>query len=148
MITPCVLDTSAAVKVALREDGATDVARIINLYGRQQQGPHISVPDLFFIESANVFWQAVRKGALTRDNAHAHLQGLLHMGFSVVSTSELADSALLLAGEHNISAYDACYVALAAALDAPLITADTRLIRALAATPYRLVTPEAFRPEG
>lgn len=31
---------------------------------------------------------------------------------------------------HNLSAYDACYVALAEALDCPLITTDGRLARA------------------
>jgi predicted nucleic acid-binding protein len=31
---------------------------------------------------------------------------------------------------HSISSYDACYVAVAEALDCPLLTADTRLARA------------------
>jgi len=31
---------------------------------------------------------------------------------------------------HSVSAYDACYVAVAEALDCPLLTADTRLARA------------------
>jgi predicted nucleic acid-binding protein len=31
---------------------------------------------------------------------------------------------------HNVSAYDACYIALSEALDAPLVTSDGRLARA------------------
>ena len=41
---------------------------------------------------------------------------------------------------HNLSAYDACYVALAEALDRPLLTADQRLATVPALTcPIALV---------
>jgi len=39
----------------------------------------------------------------------------------------------------NVSAYDACYVALAETLRAPLVTADRKLIRALAHREVRTV---------
>ena len=43
---------------------------------------------------------------------------------------------------HNVTAYDAIYVALAEALDAPLITCDARLARA----PVASVTIELISP--
>ena len=39
----------------------------------------------------------------------------------------LADTALAVAIARSLTAYDACYVVLAEALDAPLVTADRRL---------------------
>lgn len=45
---------------------------------------------------------------------------------------------------HNLSAYDAAYVALAELLDAPLVTCDRRLSQA----PNRHVVVELFSPES
>ena len=42
----------------------------------------------------------------------------------------------LIALAYDITAYDACYVALAQQLDAPLITADETLVRKLVGTAY------------
>ncbi len=43
---------------------------------------------------------------------------------------------LRLAYQHGISAYDATYVALSEARGLPLVTADARLVRALAGTAH------------
>jgi predicted nucleic acid-binding protein len=45
--------------------------------------------------------------------------------------ADLADDALDLALAHGLSAYDACYVALARREAVPLVTADERLVRIL-----------------
>ena len=44
--------------------------------------------------------------------------------------------ALPIALTHAISAYDACYVALAQRLSVPFVTADQALVRKLAGTSY------------
>ena len=59
------------------------------------------MPDLLYAECANILWKHVRRGAL------------------------------VLAIEHDLSAYDACYVALAKSLAWELITADERLVNKL-----------------
>jgi predicted nucleic acid-binding protein len=53
----------------------------------------------------------------------------------LLSPSSVFD-ALRLALEYGISAYDAVYVALAAEERLPLVTADARLVRALAGSPH------------
>jgi predicted nucleic acid-binding protein len=51
-------------------------------------------------------------------------------------TAELAAYALEIAMAHDLTAYDAAYVALSQQLGLPLITADAPLVSALARTPF------------
>ncbi len=55
----------------------------------------------------------------------------------MTSTTSLAIDALELANAHKLTAYDACYVALAAKEAAVLVTADEKLIRKLEGTVHR-----------
>jgi predicted nucleic acid-binding protein len=55
-----------------------------------------------------------------------------------VAIQEIVCEALEIAIAHNISAYDACYVELSVRLQVPLVTADQKLIRALAGTHYQV----------
>jgi len=53
------------------------------------------------------------------------------MQLRVVSTAELMEEALTLAAQTDLTAYDACYAALAYRLELPLITADDALLKAI-----------------
>lgn len=68
--------------------------------------------------------------------ARQDLANLKAMGLRSISTAELVDEALEIALAHEVTAYDACYVALAQRLALPLITADEALVRKMATTPY------------
>jgi len=46
--------------------------------------------------------------------------------------------------QYAITAYDACYVALAEREDVTLVTTDEPLIRALASSPFQVQSLEAF----
>ena len=52
--------------------------------------------------------------------------------------------ALQLAVAHGMTAYDACYVALAQRNGIPLVTADEKLVRLLAGTPYLVEALRTF----
>ena len=54
------------------------------------------------------------------------------MPLGVVSTKELIRDAIAIASARGLSAYDACYVALAEGNDAVLVTADVKLAAACA----------------
>ena len=62
--------------------------------------------------------------------ARRDVQDLHALALRSVSTLELISAALEIALAHSITAYDACYVALAEALGCTLLTADARLARA------------------
>jgi predicted nucleic acid-binding protein len=92
----------------------------------------ILVPDLIFVEVANLLWKTVRKGRCTRDQATAAMQLLLEHELRVIPSHSLLDAALGIAVDDDRTVYDRIYVALAARSEAQLITADERLANALA----------------
>ena len=57
-------------------------------------------------------------------------------------------AALPIATTHDVTAYDACYVALAQSLGVPLVTADQKLHAKLAGTPLEPVWLGAWTPPG
>ena len=122
----CVVDASVGIKLLIAEDGSEDVS---DLFQRciAQPGDCLFVPDLFFIECANILWKKVRRGELAAAFAADSLADLRELLLPSTPTSDLMEHALEIACAFNITAYDACYIALAAIKGIPLLTADTRL---------------------
>jgi predicted nucleic acid-binding protein len=94
----------------------------------------VYVPDLFYIEITNGLWKYVRWQGLPVEQAQAYLQQLSRLNLQVVSTASLMTDALTQASLYQITAYDACYLALAQRLSLPLITTDAKLAKTLQAT--------------
>lgn len=122
-MSDCVLDASALV---LALSGKTDAASALRarLVGVRSHAPH-----LIDAEVGNVLRRHERESRLSADEA---LLGLRAAGALVdhryPHVGPLAD--LAWTWRHNLSFYDALYVALAVLLDVPLITGDVRLSRA------------------
>jgi predicted nucleic acid-binding protein len=91
----------------------------------------IYVPDLFYIEIANVLWKYVRWQGLAMVQAQEYLYQLGQLDLQVMSTAYLMTDALAQASLYTITAYDASYLALAQRLSVPLITADAKLAKTL-----------------
>ncbi|MCX6377330.1 MAG: type II toxin-antitoxin system VapC family toxin [Armatimonadetes bacterium] len=138
MPLPCVLDASAAIKIFLSEDYSEDIQRLFEQAKEDSTNP-IHVPDLFFIECANVLWKKVRRGEYPETSASENLADLRALDLPTTPTSELMERALRIACLHGITAYDACYVALAEQLDVPLLTADSRLAGLLSNAGFKTV---------
>ena len=88
------------------------------------------VPDLVFAEAANALTVYVRGRRLKYADCDEALGTMVSIPFEVVPARLLARPALALAIRRRISAYDACYLALAIGYDAVLVTADRRLAEA------------------
>jgi predicted nucleic acid-binding protein len=130
-----VIDASAGIKLFLREPLSEQA---VALFAHLASDPpaHFYVPDLFFVECANILWKYVRRFGYPPEDGAEAMRALQRLRLSSVSTAELIGDAFRLSLEHGLTAYDACYLALAQRLRLPLITADERLAQALRTTPH------------
>lgn len=82
------------------------------------------VPDLVYAEVAHVLARYAKTGRLTRSQISRALHEVLRLSLTVRPLSALAGPALKLSIDRGVSVYDACYLALAEATGATLVTAD------------------------
>ena len=101
-------------------DGAACRARI--------KGQSLAAPDLLRLEVMSVFRRQLANGSLTSRQATNALEDLLNLPLIIYPTAPLLRRSWEL--RNNATPYDSCYVALAEALDCPLVTADQRLFQA------------------
>jgi len=85
-------------------------------------------PDLADSELVHALRTRVRRGDIAATDAERAIETWTRLGIHRVRIVGLLDRIWEL--RDNLSAYDATYVAVAEALDAPLLTADARLARA------------------
>lgn len=90
------------------------------------------VPDLFWAELSNVLWKVVRQGRCERNAAESALSTLRGLQFPTVPSLGLIETAFSLACAHARSVHDCIYVVLALESKATLLTADEKLVNALA----------------
>lgn len=134
-MTVYVLDASVAAKWYLPEIDEPYTKEAVEVFADfTSEAIGIAVPDLFFSELGNIFWKAVRRGRLSRDVAEASLANAAELRITAVPSRGILHRAFAIATEFDRSVYDSVYVALAAASDATLLTADQRLANAL--TPH------------
>lgn len=131
MTGDCVVDASVGIKLFLAEEGS-DAADALFAQLAQLPPARFYVPDLFYSECANILWKYVRRFGYPAGNARQDVADLLALRLQTVSTADVLAPALALALQYDITAYDACYAALAQQLGLPLITADSPLRRKLA----------------
>ncbi len=88
----------------------------------------LAAPHLLLVEVANILRKAVLGGDVSEDTAALAHADLLSLRVELFPYEPLG--ARIWELRSNVTAYDAWYVALAEALDAPLGTLDRRLSRA------------------
>ncbi|MBN1094030.1 type II toxin-antitoxin system VapC family toxin [Blastococcus sp. TML/M2B] len=88
----------------------------------------ITAPDLVDVETVSVLRKRWLSRTLTDQRFEAAVAHLQQLQFERVPTLRMMRRAFELRA--NVSAYDACYVALAELLDCELVTADGRLVGA------------------
>ena len=115
-----VLDSSAVIDVVLRTPAAAAVERRVHDIRETLHAPH-----LIDVEVAHVVRRYAATGEIDGDRGRAALEDLAD--FPVLRYPHLPLLLRIWELRRNLSAYDAAYVALAEALDAPLVTRDRRL---------------------
>jgi predicted nucleic acid-binding protein len=119
-----VLDASAIVSILLDPGPAAEPIR--RRVERPGEGVH--VPHLLDLEVLNVLRRQMLRGILTTERGTRALQDLENIKMTRYPHTSLLGRIWEL--RDNLTAYDAAYVALAEALDAPLVTTDARLAHA------------------
>jgi predicted nucleic acid-binding protein len=118
-----VLDASAAVALVLAHPaGAAIQAKL------KQPSMSLHAPHLIDVEVAQVLRRYWISGDLPTVIAHERLQAYLALPIARYAHDALLKRVWQMRG--NVSAYDAVYLALAEALDAPLVTLDAKLAAA------------------
>lgn len=118
-----VVDASVIVASLLSTAGAGALAR-----ERLRLDPDLQVPHLLDVEVAAALRRRVRLGQTDLALATEALADLADLAALRWDHEPLLTRVWEL--RENVTAYDAVYVALAEALDAPLVTSDARLARA------------------
>ena len=120
-MTRYVIDASAAAEYLLKTPLGLTIADVI-------EPATLIAPELLDAEVLSVLRGAVLGGHLDEARARLALDDLVDWPLERIPNRALARPAWRHL--HNVSAYDALYVAAARAHDAPLLTADGRLSRA------------------
>jgi predicted nucleic acid-binding protein len=127
----CVIDASVGIQLCIAEP-LSGHARALLDQASATPPARFSVPDLFYVECANILWKHVRRLNYSAAQAVQDIVQVRTLPVQSVPTADLVEDGLPLALAHGISAYDACYLALAQRLNRPLVTADQALVRKLA----------------
>lgn len=117
-----VVDASAILEVLLNTRAATRVAERLFAAGETLHAPH-----LLDLEVAQVLRRYAAAGALTQDRGGQALEDFADLPLDRYPHHLFLDRIWEL--RHNLTAYDAAYVALAEALAAPLVTRDAALAK-------------------
>jgi predicted nucleic acid-binding protein len=118
-----VVDASAVIEVLLRTRAAAAVERRVHDMRETLHAPH-----LIDIEVAQVIRRSAANREIAADRGRAALDDLAD--FPMRRYPHVALLPRVWELRHNLTAYDAVYVALAEALEAPLVTRDRRLAAA------------------
>jgi predicted nucleic acid-binding protein len=128
-----VLDASVAAKWFLPAGGEPLTDEALQLFTGFAQGElRFVVPDLFWVELASAFRKAIRMGRFSQASAELAMADLMDRDLPAYPTAPLLNRAFQIATAHNQSVYDSVYVSLALQTKRDLITADERLVNALA----------------
>jgi predicted nucleic acid-binding protein len=118
-----VLDASAAIDWLLQTAVGKKIENRIYAHGESLHTPH-----LLDLEVAQVLRRLVREAAVSAQRADQALNDLLSLRVTRYPHFVFLPHIWLL--RHNLSAYDAAYVALTERLGATLVTRDARLASA------------------
>lgn len=120
-----VVDASVVVRWLVPHPTSPVARRVLS-----DPGIALHMPDYGVLEVANALWKYVHAGAASADAARRRLKDLRRAPVRLHPIEPLVREALDLAVALDHPVYDCVYLALAADLDARLVTADAELVRA------------------
>jgi predicted nucleic acid-binding protein len=132
-----VVDASVAAKWFIEEAGRPQALRLLDMPDRQ-------APDLLVVEVASVVWKKVLRGEMSATQARLICASITHCFDALHRADDLIERAVVIAIDLRHPVYDCLYLACAERVGSQVITADRRLLAAIAGTGFASVaTPVA-----
>jgi predicted nucleic acid-binding protein len=125
-----VVDASVALKCYLREADSEAALALL------ASGERLVAPDLIVAELCNGAWRLIRRGEVRPEQLAIIAKAAPDAFTALHCSASLAARAAAIALELDHPVYDGFYLALSEAQDAPLVTADRRLLAKAAGTPF------------
>lgn len=128
-----VVDTSAAARWVVGSDDpamSAETTVALTLLPRR-----LIAPDLLTAEFANVMWKKVRAQEIDAAQAREAVAILPDL-VDLIPTGQLADRAMAISLALDHPAYDCFFLATAEMLETVVVTANRRLVRRCADTPF------------
>jgi predicted nucleic acid-binding protein len=120
-----VVDASVAVKWYVPEVQSVEADRLLD------PAHELYAPDLIVPEFGNILWKKVGRGELTAAQARKIIEAFIDVPMFKYSATPLLEAAFDGAVQSAQTVYDWTYLALAVALDCPMVTADEKFYLAL-----------------
>ena len=133
-----VIDASATLPWCFEEEATVYTEGLLN---RCAAGEEVMVASVWPLEITNGLLSAQRRGRVTAERVEQFLTQLLWFRIQVepLTTQQAVRDVRQLAQTHQLTAYDAAYLALALRFQLPLATLDKELIAAANAAGVRLI---------
>jgi predicted nucleic acid-binding protein len=128
-VSAFVVDASVVVKWFVPEVHSDAARRLLTL------SHGFFAPDLLFAETANTMWKKIRRGELTAERGRQLVDDISRIAVETVPCRVLALDAHELANATGRTVHDSLYLALAIRLKTRMVTADDRLVAAVAVFP-------------
>lgn len=129
-----VLDTSVAVKFHIPEQ---DYEKARRVQGKLEDGEiSLLAPGTILPEVFNAFWQKYRRKELTHDEVRQGWELISELPLNFYATEDLMPRAAEISLQTGVIVYDALFLALAEDAETVMLTADDRLLKTIAQTPY------------
>jgi predicted nucleic acid-binding protein len=126
-----VVDANVAIKWVVEQPHFERAREIV------AKGVSLLVPGMFVAEVTSTLGSYARSKTITEGQAQDGLRSILDQISLFEQDTNLAEEALSKGSELNYPPYDCFYLVLAIRRGVPFVTADSRFINRLAATPYK-----------
>jgi predicted nucleic acid-binding protein len=130
-----VIDASVIIKAYIPEILSDRAEEVISRVAAGEL--ELLAPDLLYPETGNILWKKARLNELTPTEADEIAAAIIALPVRIEPSRPVVQLALSIAALCGITVYDAMYVAVARIYETSMITADKRLVDALAKTEFR-----------
>ena len=120
-----IVDASVAAKWFIQEEYSGAALSVL------RQGNRLHAPDFLFLEMSSIICKWIRRDVVAVEEAGELRHELRRYPIQIHPFASYLDSALAIANQTGQSIYDCLYVALAAILNAKMVTADHRLYESI-----------------